>query len=212
MSLNSSPRISILWHNENAVMVDKPARMLSVPGRSVGDGRLVLGLELQKQLGRQIFPVHRLDFEVSGVMVYALTKEAHQKINLSFEKKRIRKTYLAKTEVGPFPEGLQVWKRRILRGKKRSYESPHGDWAETRAEIIDAEKSLWRLEPVTGKPHQLRLELYLQGFPILGDELYNSKTKWVHPGIALRAQRIDFPQDLHSDLGLPKRYEASLWT
>lgn len=210
-------KIEILWQNEHAVLVDKPAEVLSVPARTKDDPRPVLGLILQEQLGQPIFPVHRLDFEVSGVMVFALTKVAHQKLNLGFEKKMIKKTYLALTETPAetqkeFPVGPQVWKRKILRGKKRSYESPVGEQAETRALVLDKTQALWQLEPVTGKPHQLRLELYLQGFPILGDQLYNSKKPWSQKGIALRSHRIEFPESIVSEFGLPKFQEVSPWT
>lgn len=211
--LGDRTAIKVLWRNEHAVLVEKPARTLSVPGRHADDGRPVFGLELQKQLNQQVYPVHRLDFEVSGVMVFALNPQSHKKLNQGFEKKTIRKIYLAQTESEkPLPAGPQIWKRKILRGKKRSYESPHGDWAETRALVVDSDLSLWQLEPVTGKPHQLRLEMHLQGFPILGDELYNSEKPWPYPGIALRAQRIDFPQDLQQDLGLPAFQEVPSWT
>jgi tRNA pseudouridine32 synthase/23S rRNA pseudouridine746 synthase len=207
--------VKILWQNEHAVLVEKPAKVLSVPGRTADDGRPVLGLQLQELLKQKIYPVHRLDFEVSGVMIYALTKQAHAALNLGFEKKEITKTYLAVTENQKTrPSTSVVWKRKILRGKKRSFESPVGDLAETHARILqeNPESITWELKPITGKPHQLRLELYLQGFPILGDELYNSKRPWSHPGIALRAVKIEFPQAISDAFQIPPSFEVSPWT
>ena len=209
--------VRILFENENLVAVEKPAMTLSVPARTADDPRPVMGKLLESQLNQKIYPVHRLDFEVSGVMVYALNPIAHKLLNQGFEQKTIKKTYLAMTQNSKeqtLPKGEQTWRRQILRGKKRSYESPHGEWAETTAEVIfeDSKSVNWRLSPITGKPHQLRVELYLQGYPILGDTLYNSQSPWAHPGIALRSVLIDFPEELQTQLEIPFQFEVEPWT
>ncbi len=207
-------KINILWQNEHAVLIEKPALSLSVPGRMQQDGRPVVGWILQEQLQTNIFPVHRLDFEVSGVMIYALSKPAHAKLNQCFENREINKTYLAVTETAKqLPVGSQVWTRKILRGKKRAFESEHGLFSETWAEILKSgdPEVLWKLQPVTGRSHQLRLELYLQGFPIRGDTLYNSKVAWPHPGIALRAVKIEFPESVANEFGIPLCQDIAPW-
>lgn len=206
--------IQILWRNEHAVLVDKPANTLSVPGR-FQDDRPILGRLLEDQLKTPIYPVHRLDYEVSGVMIYALSKPAHAELNKGFEKRMIHKTYWAVSgHENPAPAESQVWKRKILRGKKRSYESPVGELAETHAKVLknEGQELLWELNPVTGRAHQLRLELYLQGFPIKGDALYNSKQSWPFPGIALRAMRLDIPSHYQDKFGIPSVQEVAPWS
>jgi tRNA pseudouridine32 synthase/23S rRNA pseudouridine746 synthase len=113
----------------------------------------------------------------------------------------------------PFPTpGVQLeWTSKLLRGKKRAYESPVGKPATTKATLLEVGGDgilQWRLEPVTGRSHQLRFELYKRGFPILGDILYGSAQKWPE-GIALRAARIFFPPEakkfgLADDYSLPR--------
>ncbi len=219
--------IEIIFENENFIICDKPAQTLSTPDRHHSD-RPCLGLELQKKFNIQIYPAHRLDFEVSGLIIYAKNKKAHQVSQDWFLKKRISKKYIALTRAQDFshwPENIQterelisssdeqtfLWKTQIQRGKRRSYESAYGDWAHTKATMQPGLNGLiqWQLYPLTGKPHQLRLELSRRGFPIIGDELYGSLIKitpdiWSYGTVALRAVEIDLSA-LDQRLGLPEK-------
>lgn len=224
--------ISLIFENENFIVCDKPAQWLSVPDRFQSD-RPCLGLELQKQLNLQIYPVHRLDYEVSGLIIYAKNQQAHKISQSWFSDKKIQKKYLGITSVkqdfSHWPKDIPIaseiiephvhsetqqeflWTMKILRGKKRSYESPHGDLSETKACIQKQDASqwlYWDLYPITGKPHQLRLELSRHGFPLVGDQLYGSKIEiekvgWLHSGIALRAVQIQFSDRTVNRMGLP---------
>jgi tRNA pseudouridine32 synthase/23S rRNA pseudouridine746 synthase len=215
--------IQIVFQNENFVVCLKPALVLSVPSRDKNDKRPCLGLQLQDQLGQQIFPVHRLDFEVSGLILYATNGRSHQAAQDWFLKKSIRKLYRAQTGAQNFahwPESVNTdrsvidcrsgqffyWKTKILRGKRRSYESEIGEWSETEAEIISTQNEFisWHLYPITGKPHQLRFELSRHGFPIVGDKLYGSKFSKTEPGIALKAFELDLSR-IEDRRGLPKK-------
>lgn len=190
--------IPIIFENENFVIVDKPAGFLSVPSRMQDkDDRPVIGLELQKQLKIQIFPVHRLDFEVSGILVFAKNASSHKAANNWFENKKVQKVYSCLTEPGSeiFLEGQKLeWKCQLLRGKKRAYESPHGKNSVTRVEFIKkTDRGLvWKLEPITGRSHQLRYEMYRHQMPIVGDILYGAKSSWSGDGIALKAFELHF--------------------
>ncbi|MBC7372210.1 MAG: RNA pseudouridine synthase [Bdellovibrionaceae bacterium] len=224
-------KLEILFENENFVAVDKEAMILTTPSREgEDDDRPCLGRELQKHLGVQIFPVHRLDFEVSGIVMFAKNPKAHSTANSWFEHKKVFKTYHAYTGNQTFahiPESVEnrrqfftldqgeefVWKSRLLRGKRRTYEHKTGKPSETKANYlsIDAETGWhqWELFPLTGRPHQLRFELSSHGYPIVGDKLYGSDVEFNQPGIALRAVEIDFsraPQA--SSLGLPESLQV----
>ncbi|MBX3017697.1 MAG: RNA pseudouridine synthase [Bdellovibrionaceae bacterium] len=212
--------IPILFENSEVVLVDKPAEMLSVPSRFADDPRPILGRVLEEQLGRRLWPVHRLDFEVSGLMAFALSAGAHKKLNGAFERREVHKTYVALAPaVNEQPKGvLFEWRSQILRGKKRSYESEQGQeaitHAEWRREGISAPAGFvnlreWWLTPLTGKPHQLRFEMFKQGLPIVGDELYGSDIPWNIEGIALRAVRVEWPHALASELKLPPVSEVA---
>ena len=232
--------IELVFENENFIVCDKPGEVLSVPDRlGAASDRSCLGIELEKIKKIKIFPVHRLDFEVSGLIIYAKNSVAHKKSQMWFENKLIHKTYRGvsleqnfdhtkkwpeKIRAGfnpqifkPEPGQKFIWTSQIARGKKRSYQSPHGEWAETHAELVSYEKPtathheksilFWNLSPVTGKSHQLRFEMAQHGFPILGDQLYGSemaldRVLWPFDGIGLRAISLDL-SSVPDRLGLP---------
>jgi 23S rRNA-/tRNA-specific pseudouridylate synthase len=119
---------------------------------------------------------------VTGLLLFAKNAAAHRRANEWFESRQVHKTYEALT-VATGADAFRdkaLWTSRLLRGKKRAYESPLGKNAETSACVINQVKTaagiaaLWQLEPHTGRPHQLRYELARHGFPILGDRLYGS--------------------------------------
>ncbi|MEZ0392091.1 MAG: RluA family pseudouridine synthase [Pseudobdellovibrionaceae bacterium] len=194
--------MKILFQNEHFVAVDKPSGLLTTPARfGEKDPRPVLGLELQTKLEKQIFPVHRLDFEVSGLVLFALSASAHSEANRLFETKKVQKIYQALSEnqnSNPSLEKLEnqdfEWKARILRGKKRAFESPHGKPSLTRARLLGREGEFlkWELRPVTGRPHQLRFDLSRHGFPIVGDVLYGAQSQKETQKIELRSISLEF--------------------
>ncbi len=201
-----------VFENEHFILVDKSALVLSVPGRTgEDDERPVLGRLLEKDLGVTLYPVHRLDYEVQGLIMFAKTISAHKSGNAWFEKKEVFKTYAAlSTPTADAPAFLVGesfdWRCKLLRGKKRAYESPHGKESLTRAKLVEVENGIfhWELNPVTGRSHQLRYELFRHGHPIVGDVLYSSDKKLGAPGIALRAFKIDFTKAVDAKkFGLP---------
>jgi tRNA pseudouridine32 synthase/23S rRNA pseudouridine746 synthase len=187
-----------VFKNDHFIIVDKRANILSVPSRmGEADPRICLGRLLEEDLVCRIYPVHRLDFEVQGLIMYALTPEAQRAANGWFENKHIQKIYSAITKSsGQFKAGETFeWTCKLLRGKKRAYESPAGKDSLTRARLISIDESgnsHWELEPVTGRSHQLRYELFRHDETIIGDQLYGSTEIFKPAGIALRAFKIDF--------------------
>lgn len=199
-----------IFENEHLVIVDKPAMVLSVPSRmGADDARPCLGTYLQELLKIQIFPVHRLDFEVSGLVIFAKTAQAHREMNLWFENKLVQKTYVALSEGkidGLVINQMMEWKALVLRGKKRAYESPHGKPSLTHAYFLGMSGHYlkWKLEPITGRSHQLRFDLFRHGFPIVGDELYGAISRFNLSGIALRSLKINFSGTKNfTQFGLP---------
>lgn len=208
----------IVFENEHFVICDKEAMVLSVPGRQgEDDQRPVLGKILEKDLGITIYPVHRLDFEVQGLIMYAKTPAAHKIGNFWFENKEVTKTYSAHSKMSEgkfdFKVGeLLSWQCLLLRGKKRAYESPVGKKSLTQAKLIKVEGNtfFWHLNPITGRSHQLRYELFRHGHPIIGDTLYGSTENFNLPGIALRAFKIDFTKAHKAlEFGLPEIIEVA---
>ena len=192
----------IIFKNTHFVIVDKPPETLSVPSRlGPKDPRPVIGTIMQEILKTKIFPVHRLDEEVSGLLMFALTANAHRAANRWFEKHSIIKTYEALST--PLTEGaaklyceVQTWECKLMRGKKRAYEADFGKPSITRAVWAgqtDSGRSVWHLQPLSGRSHQLRYEMARHGFPIDRDQLYGSVTQREQgKGIDLRSFQLDF--------------------
>lgn len=191
-------RLDILLESDELIAVDKPAGALSVPSRlGRGDPRPCVLYALSERFGRNFLPVHRLDEDVSGILVFAKTEEAHRRLNLAFELRSTHKEYEAWTEARMTPpEGEVTFEDRLYRGKKRSFVAPHGKVAITFARVAGRvpfagrEYLRWTLHPQTGRSHQLRVQLALRGFPIVGDRLYDAKVDFMGGGIALRAVRL----------------------
>lgn len=206
----------ILERYPELVVVLKPSGMLSVPARDVNDPRPVLGRLLEYDLKQQIFPVHRLDFEVAGIMLYALSASMHKILSVAFEEHKILKTYFAIAENHSVFKAKQEWKSLLLKGKKRTYEASFGKPSLTFAEVLEnytlngKNISKWRLNPFTGRSHQLRYEMLKHGHTILGDKLYGSKFRLSPNQIALISYSIDLPIVLtQSPYNLPETLKLS---
>jgi tRNA pseudouridine32 synthase / 23S rRNA pseudouridine746 synthase len=235
-----SASYKIISQNKHWICVYKKALTLSVPSRfGAKETRPCVGIELQNEIQQPLFPTHRLDFEVSGLLIFAKNTTAHRELNRYFEQRQIRKIYLARTlsqAQAPHPllyKGLPApfqiqqiedsqlpvdfhWSCRIAEGKRRSFVAPHGRESQTLAQAIESgvddqerQTLLWKLEPQTGRQHQLRLHLSLAGYPIMGDERYGG-APWSHEGVALSATELDFTRCQKSEeLGLPERFSAA---
>jgi tRNA pseudouridine32 synthase/23S rRNA pseudouridine746 synthase len=213
--------LKIVFQNEHFIVIDKPHGMLTVPARTGdADPRECAGKILERQTGSQIFPVHRLDFEVGGLVIFAVNATAHREASRWFEHHLVQKRYEAIAtrhdsatfieEVTPQNTPL-VWEAMLVRGKKRAFEAPHGKKSLTRAwfagELPAAgpRAELWRLEPVTGRSHQLRWEMQRHGRPILGDTLYGGDPLPRQNAIVLRAVQILFSSEADvARFGLPR--------
>lgn len=207
-----STQLLTLFQNENFIALNKPAGILTTPPRFIEkDARAVLGRDLQATLGQQVYPVHRLDYEVSGVVLFALNAGAHRAASLWFEKRQVSKLYLAITEnqAGANPQQKFTWKAKVQRGKKRTYEHKAGKLSITKAEVLSSMEGglLWLLSPVTGRPHQLRFDLSRHGFPIWGDQLYGSTKPWKENAIALQSVVLQFNEGDFLNWGLPAKIE-----
>ena len=205
---------SILYDSESLMVVDKPAGWLTTPARLAHDPRPCLGRELQRQAERAIFPVHRLDFEVSGLTLWAKDADSHRRAQHWFEHGQIRKIYHALSLAGgaPPPTEVSEWQSQLVRGNRRTFAAPHGKASRTLARVLSVEGVYWRWELIalTGRPHQLRYEMAAHGHPLLGDQLYGGVAMEVPHWIALRAVELDLQQILAGErLGLPPTCHAS---
>lgn len=170
-----SPYLNILYRDDDLLALDKPSGLLSVPGKAA-EHKDSLQLRVQR-----VFPtatvVHRLDMATSGIMLFALNAHSHKHISLQFERRQTQKAYLARVYGVPGAQSGEIdlplicdWPNR----PRQMVDFVRGKHALTRWTLLQAlvDHSLIRLEPVTGRSHQLRVHMLSLGHPILGDRLY----------------------------------------
>jgi tRNA pseudouridine32 synthase/23S rRNA pseudouridine746 synthase len=198
----------ILHHDHEVILVDKPAGLLSVPGK---------GPELADCLISRlqaVFPeallVHRLDRDTSGVMIFALTPHAQRHLGLQFEKRYTKKTYIARVwgrvaeKTGTVDLPLNVdWPNR----PRQMVDHENGRQAITDWRLVRASdtESRVRLMPRTGRSHQLRVHMLEIGHPILGDPFYATGPARAFPRLMLHSETLQFR---HPDGGKGTRVTA----
>ena len=185
--------LQILFEDETALAVAKPAGRPTIPGR--GDIGEPVSAELARRAGRPLFVVHRLDLDASGVLLFAKTAEAHRRLSLDFEARRVRKTYLALVQGAVGADGAVDRPLRAF-GSGRMGTAADGKPSLTRYAVRKAGRgcTLLAAEPVTGRRHQIRVHLYSLGHPILGDRLYGEpRPVGGAPRLMLHALSLEAP-------------------
>jgi RluA family pseudouridine synthase len=184
--------VAVLYETADYLAVDKPAGVVSVPQ---ADTEGLPGLLRAHYAGR-LFPVHRLDRGASGVIVFAKNAAAHRHLNGEFDRRAVRKTYLALVDGLPRSNRGQVNAPVREFGSGRMGVDPRRgkpsttDWKV--AERFDG-ATLLRVSPATGRRHQIRAHLYHIGHPILGDLRYgDSARRQAVPRLMLHALSLEF--------------------
>lgn len=184
----------VILHEDDAlVFVDKPAGLLSVPGR--GPEKADCMIARLARIYPEILLVHRLDLDTSGVMVFARSPAAQRHLGNQFETRKTRKHYIARVagrladKEGHVDLPLIVdWPNRPRQKVCHDTGKPaRTDWKLLRHEDGN---SRVRLVPVTGRSHQLRVHMQAIGHPILGDTLYASGAGLNWPRLMLHAQSL----------------------
>jgi len=187
--------LEIIFQDEHVVVVNKPAGLLSVPGKSIKDS-VYTRIKTQFPQASGGLIVHRLDMATSGLLMLALNERAHKHLQQQFMNKEINKRYVATIE-----GKLEKTSGEIclpLRGDfddrpKQMVCHEHGKYAETHWQLIEEVDNTSKLflYPITGRTHQLRMHCaHPDGLnlPIIGDSLYGNSADRLH----LHAQRLSF--------------------
>ncbi|WP_029252217.1 pseudouridine synthase [Paraoerskovia marina] len=168
--------IDVLHRDDALLVVDKPHFLSTIPrGAWVTQSVLV---RLRRDLDLPtLVPAHRLDRPTAGVLVLTVDPEVRGAYQTLFARREVTKTYEAVAPLAGVDLPVTV-RSRILkeRGVPRAYEVEGEPNAESRISLTAADHErglgLYRLEPHTGKTHQLRLHMQRIGVPIVGDDFY----------------------------------------
>jgi 23S rRNA pseudouridine1911/1915/1917 synthase len=164
--------IEILYEDKEIIVIEKPAGLLSVA--TPLDRRSAHDILKQRYYRAQVFPVHRLDKETSGVLVFAYTPRARDALKEQFEKHDIDREYEA-IVIGNITPPNGTWKSHLFEGKNFYVMSgKHGKLAVTHYQTIlsSNDLSLIRIRLETGRKNQIRVQSSDAGHPVLGDQKY----------------------------------------
>jgi tRNA pseudouridine32 synthase/23S rRNA pseudouridine746 synthase len=198
--------VQILHQDASIVVAAKPSGLLAVPGRGAEKLDSLAWRVQQRWPDARV--VHRLDMETSGLMVFGLGLAAQRALSMAFEQRRVDKRYIAVVagllheDAGTVDAPLICdWPNR----PRQKIDAVRGKPSLTHWTVLardpDAQTTRVRLEPVTGRSHQLRLHMLHIGHPILGDTLYADRAaRAAAPRLMLHAQWLRIPHPGSSEL------------
>ncbi len=202
--------IKVLFEDDDLVVLEKPEGLLSVA--TDFDDSISVHSILKKRFHKQrVFPVHRLDRETSGVMIFAYSDYARKQLKSQFEKHTIEKVYYAIVE-GKLPQPTGKWESYLeedaLYFVSSTTELGKGKLAITHYEQVRTNQhyALLRLMPLTGKKHQLRVHCREAGITIAGDKRYEAQHNPLDR-LCLHAHKITFT---HPATGKRMTFESAI--
>lgn len=168
----------VIFQNQDFLIVNKPA-LLPVHPTLDNLSENIVSL-LQTQMQQEMYTVHRLDLETTGLMVFAKNETARTYFQNLFSAREIKKMYRAVVGKGEIPLGFkQHWMEKNPRSPKRISSVAQDNYINVELIILKQEvfskipdSSIVDIELLTGKTHQIRSQLAHLGFPLLGDSLY----------------------------------------
>jgi len=169
--------MEILYHNLDFAVCIKPVGV---------DSEIQVPALLQEQLGGRVYPLHRLDKNVGGVMVYARSREAAASLSKAVAEGEMVKEYVAMVHGTPPAEG--DWEDLLFKdSRKNKVYVVNRQRAGVKAARLAyrclkaGEQSLVRVRLYTGRSHQIRVQFASRGFPLVGDHKYGSRDTATEP-------------------------------
>ena len=194
-NLAEKEELSIIFEDDDLIVVNKPPEFLSVPGKEINDSVYTRIKELYPTATGPLI-VHRLDMSTSGILVLTKTKEANKILQSQFIKRTVKKRYVALLN-GHLTEKngtIQLPLRLDIDDRPRQLvDFTNGKKAKTKWVTVDQNNNQTRVHfyPITGRTHQLRVHAAHKGglnMPIVGDDLYGTKQDRLY----LHAEFIEF--------------------
>lgn len=196
--------LCVLYEDADLVVIEKPAGLLSVPGRLPEHHDSAYFRVLEKFPNAKI--THRLDMATSGILMFAKHRDAEVAVSKMFQARTVQKNYIALVQGNLIGEG-SVDVPLITDWENRPRQMVHfelGKSAQTLYQALnyDTEQDITRvlLTPITGRSHQLRVHMMHIGHPITGDKIYHpDATRSPLKRMALHASYLAFTQPLSGE-------------
>lgn len=193
--------LEMIYEDEDLVVINKPAGLLSVMGRLPEHQDSAYLRVLAQYPSAKV--THRLDMATSGLLMFAKHRDAEVAISKMFQARTVKKYYVALVQ-GQIQQDGSVEVPLITDWENRPRQMVHfelGKPAKTLFQSIEydvtTDQSRVRLEPVTGRSHQLRVHMMHIGHPIMGDKLYHPEPAKFHfQRMALHATYLAFQHPL----------------
>ncbi len=184
-------RPSIIFEDNDIIVLNKPAHYLTIPDRFVAE-RPNLTSFLKDRLD-EVFIVHRLDKETSGVILFAKNAEAHRNLSMQFEARTVDKIYLALVEGSVHKEEGEINQpiANNMRDKGRMIIAKRGKPSLTLFKVIERFKNYTLVEAniKTGRTHQVRVHFEIIGYPLAVDSLYGRKDAFLLSEVKMKKYR-----------------------
>ena len=176
--------MEILFANQDFVVCIKPVGL---------DSENAVPQALKAELGGEIFPLHRLDQNVGGVMVYARTKAAAAALSKAIQNGEMVKEYVATVHGTPEDEGIltDLLFKDSRKNKVFVVKKQRSGVKEAKLQYRHLGNGLVHVKLFTGRSHQIRVQFASRGFPLVGDHKYGSRAEATAP--MLFSCRITFP-------------------
>lgn len=175
---NMKVKPTIVFEDDELVIVNKPAHFLSIPDRFKRDlPNVYQWLQKSKE---EVYVVHRLDKETSGIMCFAKTKDSHKQLSKQFQERTVQKIYLALVDGTPIHDSSKIDKpiaeNMAQRGKMII--AKRGKPSLTTYQVVEKFQNFSLLETQihTGRTHQIRVHLQFIGHPLAVDVLYGRRS------------------------------------
>ncbi len=218
----------IRWQDDTLLVVEKPGRVVTQPGKKHANDSLLNGLfcdygnALQNMgVDRGWGLLHRLDKDTSGLVLVALRPRAYASLREQFEKRLIKKRYWAIVNGAPKPPQGVIQKpiAEVVSTRKRAVIRRDGKPSITAYRVIETKQNVSLIEarPKTGRLHQIRVHMSEIGCPVLGDPMYAgdmqmpdvvrlclhaAELSFIHPETTHRITvQAEWPKDLRKTLG-----------
>jgi 23S rRNA pseudouridine1911/1915/1917 synthase len=190
------PPFAIVFEDEDVVVVDKPAGLLTAPTPE-SDRNNLASLLARRPGAAAVHVVHRIDLETSGLLVFAKTEDANRALSDRFRAHDLGREYLA-VVAGAFPDDVRLVDRPV--GGRRAVTHVAIE------ERLGPRATILRCRLETGRTHQIRLHVLAEGHPVLGDPRYGGAPVSPRPPrMALHATLLAFA---HPRTGAPLSFTS----